>query len=246
VKICIVGDSHCRALALALAAPRDEGAWSEDVEITAGRILASPKTLLPFFEVAPDGGVGFLSPDAVEAFEAVTGKSRIAAGDETIYAFSLGYTTTVRLGSSEWADYAPWFESDGRQRLSDGVLRDIFLADQVETLGFYRAVRALGLRCLAVESPPPLVGDRWFSPHLSPAAILHIDALGRAAIDAALAAIGVPVVRNPPGTRLADGFRDPQYPSYKAKRGDRVHADASFGRLMIPRIVTAARALIAA
>jgi hypothetical protein len=246
MKLFILGDSHTVALGLGLQRLIGTDALDASDDVRALKVLSSPLLLDPFFELR-DGGVRFLDEAAGAALAELTGRDSLSAGDaDAVFAFSLGFTAQLLLAQPDWRSFAPWSagRADGRQLLSSGVVRAIALKHFRHVVDFYRSVRALGLRCLAVASPPLIPGDRWFPPEVDPELLLEIDLLMRSAMIDALARLGVPTVLPP--ARVHEGgdrrrWRDPRYGSFKGAHDG--HADAEFGRLMVRRILQAARTM---
>ena len=243
MKIAVLGDSHTVALRLGLAELQADPAVDLAVEIHARRVLPSPDLIKPFFAEL-NGEVSFLDPAASEATRKVIGSPGFGPDHgDWIFAFSLGFMTTFLLNLDDWLEFAPWCSARrDRQLISDGVLRAIARRHNRYVLDFYRAIRGLGLRCVAIQAPPPMEGDRWFNHGADEPTILHLDAVFREAIEDELRALGVPTVPIPVAAFDDRGFRRSEFWSHKVKRDDRVHANAAFGRLMIPEIVKSAMA----
>ena len=246
MKLVILGDSHTVTLGLGLQLLIEDAALDAADDVRAMKVLSSPLVLDPFFD-ASGGEVRFLDEDARAALCDLIGHDRFTTGDaDTVFAFSLGFAVQILLTWPDWRKFTSWIDDDaGRQLVSNSVIRAMALDHFRHVLEFYREVRALGLPCLAVSAPPLMQGDRWFPADVRPEVLLHFDLMMRSAVSGALARIGVPTVDTPESVHFnADrqSWRRREFGSYKGE-ADSVHANAEFGRLMVSRIIAAAKSL---
>jgi hypothetical protein len=242
-RVLVVGDSHVVALAEGAACGITYPEGIESVEFA--KLFPSPATLEPFFEERA-GRIRLLDTEGAETLRGLTGSGDFSAEDRGIvFCLSLGFTTTVLMSLPTWCSHRPWAmaASGPSQLISSAVARAIALEHNRHAVEFYRAMARLGLTCIAISSPPPLIGGDWFRDTADEEVLVEVDRLAREVVQDELFALGVPVVGPPPESYVGNagaGLRDPAFKG--AGNKGFVHANAAYGRLMLKRVLTAAAA----
>lgn len=232
MTIHVVGDSH-------VAAYRSGWLEMEDGEdrrpgLTFSWIHICGAMLSPFH--GTDGGTVVLkSEEAAKKLCDGTGHA-VFRRDVGVYALSMAFTTTVLIRHPQWRIYSP--AGDGKRPLSQGVMAAIVRDHYRHILAFFADLAANGIPAVAVESPPPRADDPAVASGKVPYdRLLAVDRCARTLVKADLAALGIPVAEVPDEAKDR-GFLKPSLCSTTER--DYHHANADFGRLMIPRILAAA------
>ncbi len=143
------------------------------------------------------------------------------------------YSRPVWMGR-DWARYAPHGVLNGRKTVSRGMLTRLVLDDLRHVLKFLDAARTLGIEPFVVDCPRPFEHN----PEVSRAGrkvILAIDAHYRAVATQELQRRAIPIVAAPARTYDSEGFSLPEFAH--DKEGDKTHANAAFGALMMQQVV---------
>ena len=245
-ELIIIGDSHTIALGQGHQAVRAAGLPTPEVK--AAKLFSCPVSLEPF-HLANETQVRLTHDGAAKELTRLIGRDHFLASDrERIFALSLGFTNQVLLSKDDWNSFAHWSDAEarGKMRLSDGVIREIVVDHFKHVLRFTADMRALGLRCVAIASPPLLPEDHWVAKDMSPVSCLAVDALARKVMTEEFLKIGVPSVAPPPQSyrdASGAGYRDPIYKGPGVSGG---HGTEAYGRLMFERVLDATTALAGA
>lgn len=234
----MLGDSHTVALGRGFALieeSRLERLFPG--RITLAKLFSSPRVERRFSFV-DESGVWFRDDEAQRVLIDVTGRDRIARRESTIFAFSIGFTTTKFIRLPVWATHVPWrvTERQGRQLISTNVFERLVLHYSRHVLHFYKNVARLRVECVAIEAPPPREDDRAIVDLGVPAEIvLAVDRTFREILVAALKRLGVSVVRVPPSVCLSREwpFLKPEF----GQSGRSHHANEVYGKIMIEHVL---------
>jgi hypothetical protein len=211
-RFLLLGDSHAGPVGRAAAAasvpfaggPILRGGESTDefVRLRAGdvtfRAAEADRRYRGFLAELGTGGLGGLPVPLVSTFG--------------VAAHSLAATEHWRLYWIRGTRFAPGF-------LAGGLFAEIVRAMAREALEFYRHVRELGVRVLAVL-PPQRVPDTVDA---------GVFVAAQRVLRDALTALGVEIVDPRPRATGPDGWQRPEF----CQDGDPVHGNLEFGRLIL-------------
>ena len=235
-EILIVGDSHVASIVEAARQLRESGS-SPSADLRVGMLFSCPRTLSTFHRVVDDG-VALVDRVATSRLVRSTGRSVISAQRGVVWAFAIGTTTTHFLRSATWNRYAPAAMADRLNRLplSSGALDTICREYAGPALEFYADLVACGVSPLCVPAPPPRTDDKVLARGQPLELFLAVDNLLRAYVSARLHAIGVQCLEPPEAAYGPQRMLREEL----GTSGDAHHANAMYGALVIPMIVTAA------
>ncbi len=237
----VVGDSHVVALARAWESR------TRDSTIPAPRfakLFSFPQALKPFHRCRVDGSVELLDSAAAGLLAEGTGCSDWQSGHGHAWAVSLAYTTTIFLLSDTWTRYRPWpLAQSPMHALSDRVMSTLIEEHFKHVLQFLDDLITARVAFLVFEAPPLrrdalCIGRGLFDAHSA----LEMDSMCRQQMDRLLAARGITIVPCPAesydGNVRSSFLRLDLHDSYYD--GDGHHANATYGRWMLDRVLTAA------
>ena len=237
MKFAIIGDSHVSGIRKALAY---DDIFGDDVKahsIIADRMFSFPRTLKPFFGV--DGAtIRFSEPAATIRCAKLFGRDHLSAATAPLLVVSMAYTTTVFVRSGQWRRFRPWSVCGARHRpLSDAVVEAMALGHFEHILGFFAALKAIGVDCLALEAPPPRPDDPYIGRTISAEAVIVVDRIARRAVAKALGGLGVETVPNPVHRYGLDrkGFLQERF--WQKSDRDYHHANADFGCFQLAAVL---------
>lgn len=233
MKLYLFGDSHVVALGKALQARPDPTTILDGaVGMTVGKLWSFPTVLKPFFESAGDH-VALISRKATDELAATYGAPALATSDEdTIFALSLPYTTSIMLWTDTWRTARPWRLADRRRHaLSDAVMSAMVLDHYQHVFGFLADMRERTPRIFVVEAPPVRSDDRAIlTSRLEEDSLIAVDAEVREIVDRKLRELGVDVVPAPESAYVGERRRSPLKPAlHNIAPNDHHHANAEFG-----------------
>lgn len=244
MNLFILGDSHTAAIGMGYQDLFASGA-SGLPELRVAKLFSSPMSLEPFHAEAHDR-VTLTNPQAAEALQQVLGRDYFSALDsDKVFAFSLGFTPQIFLSRDDWTRFAPWNAggSPAKSLLSDGVVRAMVVDHFKHVESFIKALRALGLRCIAVCAPPMMDRDHWVAKGMTASAVLGVDRVLQATMIERFAKLGVPSVPPPPETFLGEGGTGFRRPEFKGGGKSGSHGDVAYGKLMFACVLEAAAAI---
>lgn len=241
MKLAIVGDSHVVALGEGLRAMRAAGEVSAE-NVLVSKLYSGPTSLKPFFTFE-DRTICFTDRVLGLRLAQVTGRDTLSEADRgTVFAVSMGLMTTIFTRLSDWDRFVPWqFADSEKSAVSTGTIEAIARDHNRYAVEFYRALLSLGLSCIAIAAPPPRI-DEAARARMAPQLLVEIDAIARRVVAHELGALGVSIVRPSPAVYAEgenSGLLRPELARYQGD--DTHHANQQYGRLMLPRVLDAAR-----
>ncbi|MEO0370922.1 MAG: hypothetical protein AAF231_05650 [Pseudomonadota bacterium] len=226
----ICGNSHTRALrAGAIALEKEEG--------------ADPMVVFPLgtadneaepFSAIEDGKVVLTNRRFRKKLKQFFDVSTFEP--EHRWGICLGNHNYRILRSDMWETAAPsWLGQTDKTPISEALFDRIVDEDQKHIRAFFDQLIETGVRPFVISAPWPVrPNPETTELKLPPETILAIDSRSRTLFADWLSDRGISLVTPPGGTDDADGFLKPKY----AKGGeDPYHANDSYGRLMMRKVL---------
>lgn len=181
--------------------------------------------------------VAFGNPAVRHNMKALTGTQAIMAGDAHLFGFSLGFHAFRVCQHRTWRTCAPAIlaQTSGKQPLSDAVIDSLILEDNKYQRAFYDALKAIGVPCLVIESPPLQRNLPVMEKGAAPETIQYIFNRYRALTMAFMEDLGIDVIPFPEEARADDGFLRTELET--EREGDVRHANAAYGAMMLDKIM---------
>jgi hypothetical protein len=227
MRLFLTGDSHLGALRRTLLAPGRAAAGPNEPEVVLEALGRGQRLRDRFFEPRADF-VEITDPDFRQRVKQVP-----PAGPRFDWVGVCAPLNTARVWRhQDFARYRP-IALGGGTPVSTALLQVVVEEDVGPTLDFIKAAQR-HVPVFVVDAPWPFA--RHPSVQRSGADLVqYIHRWYRAHVMRELAALGVPVVEVPPSCVDDKGFMLERFRSENAR--DLYHANASFGHLMIDRII---------
>lgn len=244
MRLSICGDSHVVALGQGLLELGDAAKDIFPGPISCLKLFSCPKTLKPFFDRTGDH-ITFRGASVRESFAELTGAAALAASPDSVYAFSLAFTTKFLIREDCWLSATPYGHAQvaGKTVLSNNVMASILREHYKHQLRFLADCKRLNLKFLIIGSPP-LRSD---NPHLKHEehriTRQHVDAMAREFMKGELERLAVPFVLAPDGVSSEGGYLRAEYCAVGPR--DYYHANGLYGALMVRRVAARAAELFA-
>jgi len=232
MKIYITGDSHTAALKLGLdelmLTNEMHPAHSVEVAMLAGANSFSS----PYFK------------DMGEFAEFRTRKSskrirRLPFSDEDGHYDYYGICEPLHASRlwrfrSNWVNHHPFTRKDGLAPVSESLLRHVILREQAYNLQLVELLKRVHAKVFVIEAPKPY-RHRESVQQTGFGEVSYIDNFYKNIIRGRLQENDIPFINVPSVCYDAEGF---MYDEFKSERqGDSLHANKSFGKIMIKEII---------
>lgn len=234
--ILITGDSHVAAVYLGFS----EDARREDHRnIVFWPLGAGTMVQTEFYRLEPENGVVQTTlpkrkhADLDDRTFSVE-KVRIGGRDPVVVvSMPMNRQRFVREGGFQ--THVPWsmVKSDDEAPISDRALEAMMRDDVARALSFVRDLKQIGLEVAVMDAPVQFRHARLLNT-ARPDVILHVGDRFQRFVRAELAAMGIPLITQPPQVIAEDGMMDAAYRHDDPK--DQHHGNAAYGKLMMARI----------